>query len=81
MEHRTGPSNICTTLATNDNEEGEKDYSSNDEIEGNQQWEEQSTTTILHIARIVQKTTPPNNPTTSIKDPINTMGKCFIVLL
>jgi hypothetical protein len=30
MEHRTGPSNICTTLATNDN----------DEIEGNQQWEE-----------------------------------------
>jgi hypothetical protein len=39
MEHRTGPSNICTTLATNDNE-GEKDYSSNDEIEGNQQWED-----------------------------------------
>lgn len=39
MEHRTSPSNICTTLATNDTEEGEKDYSSNDEIEGNQQWE------------------------------------------
>jgi hypothetical protein len=35
MEHRTCPSNIYTTPATNDNEEGEKDYSSNDEIEGN----------------------------------------------
>jgi hypothetical protein len=35
MEHRTGPSNIYTTLATNDNEEGEKEYSSNDETEGN----------------------------------------------
>jgi hypothetical protein len=35
MEHRIGLSNIYTTPSTNDNEKGEKDYSSNDEIEGN----------------------------------------------
>jgi hypothetical protein len=35
MEHRIGPSNIYTRLATHGNEEGEKDYSSNDKIEGN----------------------------------------------
>jgi hypothetical protein len=32
MEHRIGPSNI---YPTNDNEEGEKDYSSNNETKGN----------------------------------------------
>ncbi len=36
MEHRIDLLDICITLATNDNEDGEEDYSSNDEVEGNQ---------------------------------------------
>jgi len=35
MEHRIDLLDICITLTTSDNEDGEEDYSSNDEVEGN----------------------------------------------
>jgi hypothetical protein len=35
IEHTTSPLDIYIARATNDNEEGEEDYNSNDEVEGN----------------------------------------------
>jgi hypothetical protein len=59
MEHRIHPLNIYKT-PTSDNEE----------IQGNQQWKEQSIAVdLLNMARIVQEITPMDNPTSLTKKP------------
>jgi hypothetical protein len=64
MEHRTRPLGTYIT-PTSDNEEGEEDYNLDDEVKGNQQWEEHFVAVeLLNIVGIVKKKTPTNNPTT-----------------
>jgi len=64
MDSKTRPSKVYTIAININNARSEKDYTTEEEIENNQHWGEDSTITeLFHIGEIVQHPTFENLPT------------------